>query len=80
MNVVLNYFRNTNTVKFKETGKKEKQQQQIDEAVMRQNEQYSYILDDNISGYDKFVKYVNQNEGYDFITVDELVSILEGDI
>lgn len=80
MNVVLNYFRNTNTVKFKETGKKEKQQQQIDEAVMKQNEQYSYILDDNISGYDKFVKYVNQNEGYDFITVDELVSILEGDV
>ena len=39
--------------------------------------EYSYILDDNLTGYEKFTRYINQNEGYEFITVDELISILE---
>ena len=80
MNVVRNYFRNSNNVKLQELGKKDKQMQQIDQTILEQNSQYSYILDNEISDYDKFVMYVNQNEGYDFISSEELIKLLEGEI
>lgn len=80
MNIVRNYFRNTSNIKLQELDKKDKQMQEIDEAIIKKNSQYSYILDNEISDYDKFVMYVNQNEGYDFITVEELIKLLEGDI
>lgn len=78
MEIVRNYFRNSSTVKIQELDKKEKQMQQINKEVLEQNKQYSYLIDDNsISDYDKFVMYVNQNEGYEFITANELIELLE---
>lgn len=77
MNIVRNYFRNSNNVKLQELDKKDKQMQEIDQTILEQNIQYSYILDNEISDYDKFVMYVNQNEGYDFISSDELIKLLE---
>ena len=78
MNIVRNYFRNNASVTLQELDKKTRQLEQIDQSVMEQNSQYSYILDNNIGDYDKFVMYINQNEGKDFITVEELTSLLEG--
>lgn len=80
MNIVRNYFRNSNSVKLQDLGKKDKQIQMIDDNILKQNQKYSYILDTEISDYDKFIMYMNQNEGYDFITYDELIKLLEGDI
>ena len=77
MNIVRNYFRNSNNVKLQELDKKDKQMQEIDQTILEQNIQYSYILDNEISDYDKFVMYVNQNEGYEFISSDELINLLE---
>ena len=78
INVVRNYFKNNAFVKLHELDKKDKQMQQIDDTILEQNSQYSYILDPQLSDYEKFVMYVNQNEGYDFITTDELINLLEG--
>ena len=80
MNVVRSYFRNSGNVKLQEMNKKEKQAQQIDSAVLEKFSQYDYILDPEVSDYNKFCMYVNQSEGYDFITSDELINLLEGDI
>ena len=60
--------------------KKEKQAQQIDSAVLEKFSQYDYMLNSEISDYNKFCMYVNQNEGYEFITSDELINLLEEDI
>lgn len=79
MNIVRNYFRTIGNVKLDETNKKEKQTQLVDQAVLNRMNEYSYVLDDNIRWDDKFVRYVNQNEGYEFITTEELIDILEGD-
>lgn len=79
INIVRNYFKNSGDVKLQELNKKDKQIQEIDKTIIEQNEQYSYILDNSISDYEKFVRYINQNEGYDFIAVDELIELLEGD-
>lgn len=80
MNIVRNYFRSSQDIKLQELDAKERQMQQIDEEVLEANKQYSYIIDPEISDYDKFVMYINQNEGYNFITSDELIKLLEGDI
>lgn len=80
MNIVRNYFRTSNSIKLQELDKKEKQIQQIDQEVLQKNQQYSYIINPDIGDYDKFVMYINQNEGYDFITSEELIKLLEEDI
>ena len=77
MNVVRSYFRNSGNVKLQEMNKKEKRAQQIDSAVLEKFSQYDYILDPEVSDYNKFCMYVNQSEGYDFITSDELINLLE---
>lgn len=77
MNIVRNYFRNNGFVKFQELNKKDREMQQVDEEIIKKNEKYSYILDPSISDYDKFVTYMNQNEGYEFITTDDLIKLLE---
>lgn len=79
MNVVRNYFRTIGNVKLDETNKKEQRTQEVDQAVLNRINEYSYILDNEISEYDKFIQYVNQNEGYEFITSEELINLLEGD-
>ena len=77
MNVVRSYFRNIGNVKLQEMNKKERQSEQIDAAVLQRFNEYNYILDNKISDYDKFCMYVNQNEGYEFISSAELIELLE---
>lgn len=80
MDIVRNYFRTSPNIKLHELDRKDKQMQQIDQEILEKNQEYSYILDTSINDYDKFVMYMNQNEGYDFITSEELINLLEGDI
>ena len=39
-------------------------------------EKYSYMMDNNLSEYDIFTRYINQSMGKEFITTDELIKIL----
>ena len=41
---------------------------------------YNYLLDDKISDLERFVMFVNEKEGEQFITVDKLKEILNSDI
>jgi len=77
MNIVRAYFRNNGSVVLQELDKKSKVLEQIDQSILEQNSQYSYIIDNEIDDYTKFVMYINQCEGKDFITVDELINLLE---
>lgn len=78
MNIVRNYFRNNSQVVLDDIGRKDRQLQQIDQSIMEQNSQYSYILDKELDDYTKFIMYMNQCEGSEFITVQALMDILEG--
>ena len=40
----------------------------------------NYIIDNSISDFDRFVRYVNESEGYEFITVDKLNELLSDKI
>ena len=79
-NRVRSYFRTNPNVVLQELDKKAKTLQQIDQSILEHNTQYSYIIDNNLDDYTKFVMYVNQNEGDDFITVEELIKLLEDKI
>lgn len=73
--VINNYYR-TNpyvTPDFSEIKKEELKNQDIIDA---QNQQYNYLMDKSINDFDRFVKYVNDNEGYEFITVQKLNELL----
>lgn len=77
MNIVRNYFRNNSTVTLQELNRKSRQLEQIDQSIQEQNSQYAYILDNNLDDYTKFCMYVNQNENSEYITVEELMELLE---
>ena len=77
MNIVRSYFRNNPNVTLQELDKKSREMQQIDQAIIEQNEENSFLIDNKLDDYTKFVMYINKSEGCDFITVDELISILE---
>lgn len=78
INIVRNYFRNNTSVTLHELDRKSKQLEQIDINNLEQQQQYSYIIDPQMTDYQKFVMYINQQEGKEFITVDELINLLEG--
>lgn len=77
MNIVRNYFRTSGNVKLQDMGAQERQLARIDEKIIEQNSQWSYIISQDMSDYEKFVRYVNDNEGCEFITVEELIKLLE---
>lgn len=73
--VINNYYRNNPTtfVEFMDTAEIEKQKQE--EAIMN-DKTYSYLMDPNISDFERFVMYVNEKEGHQFITVQQLTELL----
>ena len=46
------------------------------EEQIKQDETYSYLFDNSISDMDRFVMYINNSEGYEFITADKLKELL----
>ena len=49
------------------------------EAEALQDKQYSYLTDRSISDLERFVMYVNDCEGSEFITVQQLNNLLKND-
>lgn len=78
MNIVRSYFKNNSNVVLHELDRKIKQLEKIDNINLEQQQQYSFITDNQLTDYQKLVMYMNQQEGKEFITVDELITILEG--
>lgn len=76
--IINNYYRNNSstTIEFLDTKEVEemKQQEQI------KSTEYSYLTDNKLSDFEKFVRYVNDNEGYEFITVQKLEELLRENI
>lgn len=76
--IINNYYRNNSstTIEFLDTKEVEemKQQEQI------KSTEYSYLTDNKLSDFEKFVRYVNDKEGYEFITVQKLEELLREDI
>ena len=76
LNIIKHYFQKDPTIKFLETYKKEKEKTLMQEALHEKYTGYDYILDDNLSPEDKLTRYINQEMGYEYISVDELKKII----
>ena len=76
--IISNYYRNNPTtfVEFLAQEEIEKKKQELELA----NTKYDYLIDNSISDLDRFVRYVNESEGCEFITVQKLTELLNDKI
>lgn len=72
LNIIKHYFQKDPTIKILETYKQEKEKQEMQKALNVKYSGYDYILDDNLTPEDKLTRYINQEMGYTYITVEEL--------
>lgn len=78
--IISNFYRNRNDIKLEFYDVQEEAARKLEQEQQEQAEKYSFITNTKLSDYDKFVQYVNIQEGYDFITVDSLKQILMEEI
>lgn len=80
-NIIEAYYKNNKDVKFK-YDYISKTHQQV-QSNIKQNELYNsnkYLFDNSMSYEEKFIQFVNNEEGYEFITIDKFRKILEEDL
>lgn len=77
--VLNNYYRNNKDVTLKYSDI-EKEKLKKETEVKDELKEYSFILDDSFTDEEKFVMYCNAQKGEEFITVEELKSILSVEI
>ena len=80
INLIKKYYRNNNRVKINATIDRNKQYIQENKEVLDKYKEYDYILDNKLNDYDKLTQYINHKKGYEYLTVDELKTILSEDI
>lgn len=73
--IINNYYRNNSTTFVEFIDSVEVEQHKQKEAILNSG-QYSYLMDNTISDFERFVMYVNEKEGCEFITVQQLTELL----
>lgn len=79
LQLIKNFYRTNPSVKIHHKQKKKKvdiNNKNVENEVIEKYKQYEYIVDPSLSEYEVLVRYINDNKGYEFITVDELTKIL----
>ena len=72
--IINNYYRNNPTTFVEFCSTEEIENEKKSEAF--EGTQYSYLIDNSISDFERFVRYVNEKEGSEFITVQQLTDLL----
>lgn len=72
--IINNYYRNNPTTFVEFCSAEEIENEKKSEAF--EGTQYSYLIDNSISDFERFVRYVNEKEGSEFITVQQLTDLL----
>ena len=78
--IISNYYRNTNNtvIEYNDTIDTANEAQLQD--AINSNEQYNYLLDTSISDFERFVRFVNESEGCQYITVNQLTELLQKEV
>lgn len=77
LELLKNYYRNNSHVKIKYENKKNKQILKANQEMLEKYKEYDYILDKNLTEYDKLCMFINQKQECEYITVDELQELLK---
>lgn len=80
LEIIKNYYRGNNNIKFKVENYKVKQMQEANTEILDKYKEYQYILDKNLSEYEILSRYINQQKGYTYITADELIKLLQEEV
>ena len=75
INIIKSYFYNSSSIKIEATDQSDIIKQAAEETVAKFTE-YDYILDKNLTPETILTRYINQNKGYEFITTDKLIALL----
>jgi hypothetical protein len=75
--IINQYYRNIPTVNVEFLSQVEAKKQKMEESI---HDSYNYLVDPGISDLERFVMYVNEKEGEQFITTEELKRLLKSDI
>lgn len=74
--IINNYYRNTNNVNIEFNDSIDSMNEaQLQESISN-NDKYSYLTDPKLSDFERFVMYVNESEGCQYISVDQLIQLL----
>lgn len=79
INIIKKFYRNNQRIKIEADLKNDRYIKE-DKEVMDKYTGYDFILDKSLSEYDILTQYINKQKGYEYLTVDELKSILEEEI
>ena len=73
--IINNYYRNNGTTFIEFMQNEEIDKSRIEEEAFASAE-YNYLIDNTISDLERFVRYVNEKEGDQFISVESLTKLL----
>lgn len=76
LEVLRKYFRGNTSIRIEIANRKREQIVSENKEVLEKYKDYDYILDSSLSPYEIFVKYVNHQVGYEYISVEDLMEIL----
>ena len=76
--IISNYYRNIQDTTIEFLDVSEEQKRKVEQEM--RNSGYNFMLDDKLSDMEKFVMYVNAKEQCQFITVEQLETILKEEI
>lgn len=81
VNVLKNFYRTNPSIKIKDDreNRLSGSTSEVITDVAGDDEKYSFLLDPDITEYDKLTRYINICKGFAYITTEELMEILEGE-
>ena len=74
------YYKNKRDIKVEFTYDKKSKVMKKNMEELDSMSEYNFILDKNLTEYDILTRYINTQKGYEYITTDKLMSILEENI
>jgi len=76
LEILRNYYKSNSNVKLKIENFNKKNIVKANEELLDKYKEYDYILDKSLSEYDILTRYINQQKGYEYISVEELKEII----
>lgn len=78
LEILKSYYKNNGTIKFKLNNTSSKVKKELlDSEDQELYEKFIYLFDTSMSEYDKLAKFINENEGYMYITGDQIKELVE---
>lgn len=83
VDIIKNYYRTSSSVKIKDERNTTKVNQpstsvSSDDELPEEYEQFKFLLDPNLSEFEKLSRFINLKKGFVYISTEELINIIEG--